>query len=72
MLQLRTFGGLALCRADAPLRGAAAQPRRLAMLAALAVAGQRGMRRDRLLALLWPCRDTPSGRQALSLAHFAL
>jgi DNA-binding SARP family transcriptional activator len=72
MLQLRTFGGLALCRADAPLRGAAAQPRRLAMLAALAVAGQRGMRRDRLLALLWPCRDTPSGRQALSQALYAL
>jgi DNA-binding SARP family transcriptional activator len=72
MLQLRTFGGLALCRADAPLRGAAAQPRRLALLAALAVAGPRGIRRDRLLALLWPSRDTPSGRQALSQALYAL
>ena len=30
------------------------------------------MRRDRLLALLWPRRDAPSGRQALSQALYAL
>ena len=72
MLRLRTLGGLTLTRDGAPLGGAAAQRRRLAILAALAVAGPRGLSRDRLLALLWPERDAAAGRQALSQALYAL
>src|SRR4029079_11411475 len=55
-----------------PLSGAAAQRRRLAVLAALAVDGRRGMSRDRLLSLLWPERDAAGGRRALSQALYAL
>lgn len=72
MLQLRTFGGLSLTGDTGQLAGAALQPRRLAILAVLAVAADRGVTRDRLLALLWPERDTASGRQALSQALYAL
>ena len=72
MLRLSTFGGLSLTGDAGPLTGAAQQRRRLALLSALAVAGDRGMSRDRLLALLWPEQDTASGRQALSQALYAL
>lgn len=72
VLHLRTFGGLSLSRDGAPLAGAAAQRRRLAVLAILGAAGERGMSRDRLLALLWPDRDPAAGRQALSQALYAL
>ena len=72
MLRLRTFGGLSLESDGGPLRGAALQPRRLAVLAALAVAGSRGLTRDKLLALLWPEADAAGGRQALSQALYAL
>ena len=72
MLRLRTLGGLALSHDEEPLAGAALQPRRLAVLAVLAAAGDRGVSRDRLLALLWPERDSASGRQALSQALYAL
>ena len=72
MLRLSTLGGLSLVGDAGPLTGAAQQRRRLALLSALAVAGDRGMSRDRLLALLWPEQDTASGRQALSQALYAL
>jgi serine/threonine-protein kinase len=72
MLRLRTLGGLSLTSDTGPLSGAAVQRRRLAVLAALAVAGPHGLSRDRLLALLWPERDAAGGRQALSQALYAL
>ena len=72
MLRLSTLGGLSLTGDAGPLTGAAQQRRRLALLSALAIAGDRGMSRDRLLALLWPEQDTASGRQALSQALYAL
>lgn len=72
MLRLRTLGGMSLTQDGELLTGAAQQRRRVALLAALAIAGDRGMSRDRLLALLWPERDTASGRQALSQALYAL
>ncbi|MDQ3998233.1 MAG: protein kinase, partial [Gemmatimonadota bacterium] len=72
MLRLRAFGGLALVGDAEPLGGAALQPRRLAVLAALAVAGPQGLSRDKLLGLLWPETTDARGRQALSQALYAL
>jgi predicted ATPase/DNA-binding SARP family transcriptional activator len=72
VLRLRTFGGLGLTGDSGPLSGAALQPRRLAVLAALAVAGPQSLSRDKLLGLLWPETTDARGRQALSQALYAL
>ena len=71
-LRLNTFGGLRLTSSEGKLRGAGQQRRRLAVLATLAVAGDRGLSRAKLLGLLWPDVDEPRGRQALSQALYAL
>src|SRR5438067_3125507 len=63
ILRLQTFGGLALVGADAPELGQ--QRRRLAFLALLATAGDRGLTRDQLVATLWPESAAPAGRHAL-------
>jgi DNA-binding SARP family transcriptional activator len=55
-----------------PLSGAAGQPRRLAVLALLAVAGDRGVSRGDFLSLLWPDNDEERGRHALNQALHAL
>jgi DNA-binding SARP family transcriptional activator len=72
MLQLVTFGGLALVRDGAPQLGPASQRRRLALLALLAAAGKRGMSRDKLLGYLWPETDPDSARHALHQSLHAL
>ncbi len=72
MLRLKTFGGLAIRRNGAPVEGAGAQRRRLALLALLAEAGERGMSRERLLGLLWPDSDLERGRKNLAQAVYAL
>ncbi|MBV9111080.1 MAG: hypothetical protein JO306_16865, partial [Gemmatimonadetes bacterium] len=72
MLRIHTFGALVVRDGDRPLAGAAAQPRRLAVLAGLARAGERGVTRDKLLALLWPDSPDESGRRALAQALYAL
>lgn len=67
MLRLRTFGGITLARGeDAPLTGAATQRRRLAILALLAVSGDRGLSRDKLIAILWPESDPERARHNLN------
>jgi DNA-binding SARP family transcriptional activator len=71
MLQLNTFGGLTLRMGDAQLTGPPTQRRRLALLALLAVAGDRGMSRDKLLAMLWPEGETDKARHALNQILFA-
>lgn len=71
MLRLRTLGGLALSGPATPT-GAAAQKSRVAVLAALAAAGERGMTRDRLFALFWPDSDAERARNALNQAVFVL
>lgn len=71
-LRLRVFGGLVLERDGAPLVGRAVQRRRLALLALLAAAPGRAVTRDRLLALLWPDRDTEQARHLLSVAIYDL
>jgi DNA-binding SARP family transcriptional activator/TolB-like protein len=71
MLRLRTFGGLSL--EGARSGGATAMGRRpLALLALLAVAGERGLSRDKVIALLWPERDEERGRNSLSQALSSL
>src|SRR5512134_2042601 len=72
MIRIRTLGGLSASRDDQPPSGAATQPRRLAVLALIARAGDRGLTRERLLALLWPDTDEEAGRRALSQALHAL
>jgi DNA-binding SARP family transcriptional activator len=52
----------------AAVSGAAAQPRRLAILAILARAGKRGASRERLLAMLWPDANEEASRNTLNHA----
>lgn len=54
------------------LSGAAAQPRRLALLALLAGSGDQGMTRDRVLAMLWSETDEERARKGLNQALYAL
>ncbi len=72
MLRIRALGGLALERDGERVLGAAAQPRRLALLAMIARAGARGISRDRLQSTLWPDTDPERGAHALKQALYAL
>jgi serine/threonine-protein kinase len=74
MLRLRTFGTLDLRRIGGDeLRTVVAQPKRLALLAYLAIATPRGFhQRDKLLALFWPELDTERARAALNRAVYFL
>ena len=71
-LRLLTFGGLSVQGQSGPLTGAAAQPRRLAVLALVARGGERGVNRNKVLALLWPDADDAQGRRVLSQALYSL
>ena len=73
MIRINTLGCLSV-RGDngSPLAGAAAQPRRMAILALLARAGERGVSRDKVLALLWPDADSERGSRTLAQALYAL
>jgi DNA-binding SARP family transcriptional activator len=74
MIQLRTLGPLDLTGDDgSEVRAVLAQPKRLALLVVLAVAGRgRFHRRDRLLAMFWPERDAEQARAALNRAIYYL
>jgi len=52
--------------------GAAAQPRRLAVLALLARAGRSGVTREKILALLWPDETEDRARRSLNQAVYSL
>ena len=60
MLQLQVLGSITVTANGGATGGAAAQRKALALLALLAVAGRRGVSRDRALATLWP--ETPADR----------
>src|ERR1043165_2317192 len=63
MIELKAFGGLRLtAESDASVE---LPRRRLALLALLAVAGDRGVTRERLVTFLWPDASTESGRHSL-------
>ena len=68
MFRLRTLGGLDLRDSEGhELRAVLAQPKRLALLAYLALASPRAFhRRDALLALLWPEHDAEHARNSLN------
>ena len=71
-MRIQTLGGLSARNAAGLLVGEAAQPRRLALLALLARAGDRGISRERLLGFLWPDTDEERARRTLSQALYAL
>jgi TolB-like protein/DNA-binding SARP family transcriptional activator len=62
--RLETFGGLRLLAADGQV--VQAQRRRLALLALLAAAGDRGLTRDLLFGYLWPEASEERARHALN------
>ena len=67
MLHLRAFGTVRLTRDDGEsLESVASQRRMLALLSILAVAGETGVSRERIVALLWPDGDSDRGRSSLS------
>ncbi len=72
MLRLNTFGGLVLQQDGQLHTGPASQRRRLALLAVVAAAGQRGASRDKLLSLLWPDSDAEPARHSLYQALHAI
>ena len=69
-MRLNTFGRLELLPSDQPgTSPIAVQPKRLALLAYLALATPRGFqRRDLLLGLFWPDLDSEEARRALRQA----
>ncbi len=70
LIRFRTLGAIDLCNTNGDEIGAVlAQPKRLALLAYLAIARPTGFhRRDTLLALLWPELDLSHARDALNQA----
>jgi len=68
MIRLRTLGTLSLQGSDGrEIRDVLAQPKRVALLAYLALATPRGFhRRDTLLAIFWPDHDAEHARNSLS------
>jgi TolB-like protein/DNA-binding SARP family transcriptional activator len=65
MFRLRALGGCVLERDGAPLDGVAGQRKRLALLALLAAAGERGVSRETAAAALWS--EVDEDRAAASL-----
>jgi len=65
LLRLKTFGGLWIENPGAE-PGAVPRPRSLALLAICAVAGAKGVSRERVLGVLWPDSHPDRARHALS------
>jgi serine/threonine-protein kinase len=70
MFRLEMLGGLTLTDADG--RHPVEQRRRLALLALVAAAGDRGVTRDKLVAWLWPESGAPNARHALEQLLYSL
>ena len=66
MLRIVTLGGLSAEASDRPSEGALREQLSLALLALLAVAGERGVSRDKLRAYLWPEADDDRAGRALA------
>jgi DNA-binding SARP family transcriptional activator/TolB-like protein len=71
VLRLQTLGSVFVAADGQPLGGAASQRRTLALLAALAVAGEAGLSRDKIVGLLWPDTDPERARHSLTQALYA-
>ncbi|MEN8376146.1 MAG: BTAD domain-containing putative transcriptional regulator, partial [Gemmatimonadota bacterium] len=72
MIRLSLLGGAALVGPDGPVRGRAAQRRRLAFLAILAARRGEGVSRDRVVGMLWPDHDEDRARRLLSEALYVV
>ena len=71
--EFRLFGGATLIASNGELAsGAAAQPRRVAVLAVLADAWPSAVTRDRIVGLIWPDNDDAGARRLLTQALYAL
>ena len=71
MFALRLLGGLSLESDTEPLPAGALQRRRLTLLALLALAGERGLSRERIQAHLWPESPADRARHALDQLLYA-
>ena len=73
-IRLRLLGAVDLCDHEGrPLEAILAQPRRLGLLAYLAMASRHGfVRRDQAIALFWPEHDSEHARAALTRAIYYL
>ena len=71
-MRLNTLGGIRVIADGRLVAGAAAQPRRLAVLALLARAGRPGITREKILALLWPDEPEERARRSLNQAVYSL
>src|SRR5689334_18970532 len=65
-LRLLTFGGLTLLVGGLATTGATTRRRRLALLALLALARDRGINRDKIHDYLWPESDVERARRGLN------
>ena len=72
MFYLKLFGSPNLESDDAVVAGGATQRHRLALLALLAMAPSRRLSRDKLIAYLWPDRDSDGGRNLLKVSTYVL
>lgn len=72
MLLLQVLGGLSLRDDGTVAAGRAAQRRRLALLALLAMAKDRRATRDKLIAFLWPESATDDARHSLADSVYVL
>lgn len=71
-MRLKTLGGLLLESDGGRATGAASQRRRLALLALLARAGDRGLSRDKLIGYLWPESEPDKARRVLAQGLYAI
>lgn len=72
MPDLKLLGGVVLESSEGPLSGPAARRHPLAILALLATAASRSMRRPKLIGLVWPEVDESTGRNRLTTALYHL
>jgi serine/threonine-protein kinase len=72
MIRVQLLGGASLRTGDAAIGGPPAQRHRIALLALVVYSWPQPLSRDRALALLWPERDTASGRRLLNLSVHVL
>jgi len=72
VFRLVTLGGLFVHPLDDPQARLVSQRRRLAVLALLAVAAERGLSREKLLGYLWPDTEEEKARRVLSQAVYGV
>jgi len=72
LYRLTLLGGVLLDGPDGPVGGRASQQRRLALLAYVGSAGDKGRSRDRLISFLWPETEAHQARRHLSHSLYIL